>query len=563
MKKLRLGDLLQQHQVISAEQLSKSLSEQQASGRRLGNILIERGLIDETRLLKFIAAQLHIKFWELNNYRFNAEVIKHIPETVARRYHAIPLEKHDNYYLVAMADPTDLAGIDELSRQLKLSIKIVVAREADILRIIDEVFRRTDEIISLAGELEEKIGTLKIYEDLEDTEKEAPILKLLYSIFEDAIQVNASDIHIEPDQEKIRIRLRVDGILHEQVIEGQSILAALGLRIKLMAQLNISERRLPQDGRFSIKVKEKNIDVRVATMPVQGGEALVMRLLDQSQRVLKLEQLGVPVNLLPVLRSQLRKPHGMILVTGPTGSGKTTTLYAGLSELNVASKKIVTIEDPVEYKFNRVNQVQVQSNIDLSFSKILRSVLRHDPDIIMVGEIRDEETATIALRAALTGHLVLTTLHTNNAISSPARLLEMGVAPYLVASALSLVVAQRLVKRVCRSCQQVYRPTTSDLIILDKLMGTSANGIHFLQGKGCEQCYMTGYRGRIGVYEILEMNEPMTQGLRNQDTNLFVQSAKQNKLYRSLAHWALDYACEGITSLAEVFRLIHQVEDET
>lgn len=562
LKKVRLGDLLLKHEVLSHEQIEHALKAQKESGMRLGNTLVDLGLIDETKLLEFLAQQLDINFVELSNYKINTKIIKCIPETLARRFRAAPIDCDNGTYLLAMVDPTDVIAFDELIKHLPGPVEIVVVREHALLKMLDEVFRRTDDIASMADALTEEIGDVNVIEEAQAQGEDAPILKLLYSIFEDAIQINASDIHIEPDKDLIRIRHRVDGVLSEQIIKGKSILSALILRLKLMAKLNISERRLPQDGRFALQIKNRKIDVRIATMPVEGGEAVVMRLFDQSLALMNFDTLGMPVPIREKIENALKQNFGMILVTGPTGSGKSTTLYAALEALNSAEKKIITVEDPIEYVFERINQVQVQPKIGLSFSRVLRTALRHDPDIIMVGEIRDEETATIALRAAITGHMVLTTLHTNNAISSPGRLLEMGVPGYLVASALKVVIAQRLIRRLCTSCAQPYKPTEQETHILNHLMGSNTQGMHFLEGKGCAHCHMSGYKGRIGVYEILEMNPKILAALRHNDMHTYVIEAQKTPLYRDLIHWGLDYACMGLTSIHEVFRLTQDVEDE-
>jgi MSHA biogenesis protein MshE len=562
LKKVKLGDLLLKHEVLSVDEIDAALKAQKASGMKLGNTLVELGLIGETKLLQFLAQQLDISFVELNHYKFDANVVKLIPETIARRYRAVVIDKPLGHYMLAMVDPTDVIAFDEISKRLDGPIEIVVVREIDLLKMLDEVFRRTDDIATIADALKEEIGDINVIDVGHEEGQDAPILKLLYSIFEDAVQIHASDIHIEPDEDLIRIRHRVDGVLSEQIIKGKSILSALILRLKLMAKLNISQRRLPQDGRFAIQVNHRTIDVRIATMPVESGEAVVMRLFDQSSGLMSFDELGMPLLIVEKVKKILQSSHGMVLVTGPTGSGKSTTLYAALEELNTAKKKIITVEDPIEYTFSRINQVQVHPKIGLNFSNVLRTALRHDPDIIMVGEIRDEETATIAARAAITGHLVLSTLHTNNAISSPGRLLEMGVPGYLVASALRLVVAQRLIRRLCLSCQTPYRPTEQETLLLNEILGADTQGMHFLAGKGCSQCNMTGYKGRIGIYEVLEMNSSMLQALRQNDMEKFEVYGKKTPLYRNLIHWGLDYACMGLTSIQEVFRLIQDVDDE-
>jgi MSHA biogenesis protein MshE len=382
------------------------------------------------------------------------------------------------------------------------------------------------------------------------------VVKLLQTIFEDAVQARSSDIHIEPDETVVRIRQRVDGVLQEQVMKEKRVNAALVLRLKLMAGLNISEKRMPQDGRFNIRVKGRSIDVRVSTMPVQYGESVVMRLLDQSEGNLDLESTGMPPEILARFRRMIKKPHGMILVTGPTGSGKTTTLYGALTELNRPEVKIITAEDPVEYRLPRITQVQVNPKIGLEFANVLRAALRQDPDVILVGEMRDHETVEIGLRAAMTGHLVLSTLHTNDSISSAMRLIDMGAEPFLVASSLLGVMAQRLVRRICDNCREPLEPTEQqriwlsgfDLDPLDLEAG-------FMHGKGCYQCSNTGYKGRVGVYELLEMNEPMLDALRRQDVSDFTRAARKRDGFRPLGMCAMDYALQGVTSLEEVARV--------
>ncbi len=555
IKKLRLGDLLLENKIITTTQLEKALRQQQGSGKKLGDVLIELGYLKENDLVMFLAKQLNIPFLELSSYKIKPEVIRELPEALARRLKAIPLDRIKDGFLVAMTDPTDIVGYDEIARKLKRNIRVVIVRESELSRIIDEVYRRTEEIASLVGELEQEIAFSGVINETEDEAHDAPIKKLMYSIFEDAVQVNASDIHIEPAEDGLRIRLRVDGVLQEQVMQGRNIISALILKLKLISKLNISERRLPQDGRFTIRVKDKKIDVRIATMPVQNGESVVMRLLDQSTGLLHFEELGMESQYIKHIRAHLQRPHGMILVTGPTGSGKSTTLYTALSEINSEEKKIITVEDPVEYAFDRINQIQVQPKIGLTFATILRSVLRHDPDVIMVGEIRDEETGQIALRAAMTGHLVLSTLHTNDAKSAILRLLDMGIAPYLASSAIHLVIAQRLARRVCTRCTETYHPNHEEIKMLNSMGLKVEENVRFVIGKGCTHCGMRGYKGRIGVYEFLEMSDSMIDALQNNDLKTYNQLVNKNPLFRPLAHSALEYAKKGIISLPEVSRL--------
>ncbi|MBP6781384.1 MAG: type II/IV secretion system protein, partial [Ottowia sp.] len=420
------------------------------------------------------------------------------------------------------------------------------------------------EIAWIAGELE---GELKDSDfDLSklgaDSNTEAPVVRLLQTLFEDAVQMKASDIHIEPDEGVVRIRQRIDGVLSEQVMKEARVASALVMRLKIMSGLDISEKRLPQDGRFNIRVKGHNIDVRVSTMPVQYGESVVMRLLDQTGGVSTLEASGMPPDMLVRFRRLLQRPFGLVLVTGPTGSGKTTTLYAGLAELNSPEKKIITVEDPVEYRLPRINQVQVNAKIDLSFARVLRAALRQDPDIVLIGEMRDQETAEIGLRAALTGHLVLSTLHTNDALTSAMRLIDMGVEPFLVATALNAVLAQRLIRRVCRNCAEEHEADMRQLPWLENLHGGSLAGRRFMRGRGCHQCHNSGYSGRIGVYELLELDEPLIAALRRGDPQGFAEAARQQPHYRPLAACALDYALEGLTSVDEVLKVCATLADE-
>ena len=384
---------------------------------------------------------------------------------------------------------------------------------------------------------------------------EATVVKLLRMIFEDAVQVHASDIHIEPDEKVLRIRQRIDGVLHETDLNEVGIAPALVLRLKLMSGLNISEKRLPQDGRFKIRARGHDVDVRISTLPIQNGESVVMRLLDQTSGLLNLNDVGMPPQILEKFRRELHRPHGLILVTGPTGSGKTTTLYGALSELNEPGTKIITAEDPVEFRLPRVSQVQINSAIGLDFSRVLRACLRQDPDIILVGEMRDKETCEIGLRGAITGHLVLTTLHTNDAVSSALRLMDMGAPGYLVAAALRVVIAQRLVRRICPDCKEEYIPDESDRRFIDDVIGPGASQHVFYHGRGCQTCNYTGYKGRIGVFEILDLKGEMMDALRAEDTERFSRAANADPDYVPLAHMAYDYALQGITSLDEVLRL--------
>ncbi|WP_250656579.1 GspE/PulE family protein [Alkalimarinus coralli] len=564
-KKIRIGDLLVQNEVISEDQLMTALKEQKTSGRKLGNTLIDLGYVDEDNLLNFLSQQLGIPFVQLRHYQFDDALIKKLPENHARRFRALVLDEQQGELLVGMTDPMDIFAYDELGRILKQPIRQAVVRESELLNTLDLVYRRTEEISHLAEELEDELG-----DDAFDLaaltatgdDNEAPVVKLLQSIFEDAVQARASDIHIEPDESVVRIRQRIDGVLQEHVMKEKRINAALVLRLKLMSGLNISEKRIPQDGRFNIRVKGRSVDVRLSTMPVQYGESVVMRLLDQTDGMLSLRSLGMPDLVLERFRIAVSRPHGMVLVTGPTGSGKTTTLYGALSELNKPEVKIITAEDPVEYRLPRITQVQVNSKVGLDFSTVLRASLRQDPDVILVGEMRDKETAEIGLRAAMTGHLVLSTLHTNDSVSSAMRLTDMGAEPYLVASSLLGVLAQRLIRKLCDNCKQPYQPTDQEKIWLQAMVHSGAHvPSEFTRGAGCYQCSNTGYKGRIGVYEWLEMDEGMLDALRRNSPSEFTTAAKKSRYYQPLEECALEYAKQGITSLDEVFRISATQED--
>ncbi|WP_334048879.1 GspE/PulE family protein [Alteromonas gracilis] len=555
--KMRLGDLLVHEAIISSEQLHEALASQRMSGRKLGDTLIDLGFISEHQLLRFLAQQLNIPFLDITQRRIDPEQAQLIPETYARRYRALVLEANDDEVLIGMSDPTDLGGLDQLGPLVApRNIELAVVQETQMLEAFDSVYRRTQDIASFAEKLGEEYADEADFElsALDENTSDATVVKLLHSIFEDAVQVRASDIHIEPDEKILRIRQRVDGVLQENTLDQVKIASALVLRLKLMSGLDISEKRIPQDGRFNIKVKGHTIDVRLSTMPVANGEAVVMRLLDQSAGLLTLDQTGMPAAMAEKFRAAINRPHGMILVTGPTGSGKTTTLYGALSELNKPDLKIITAEDPIEYRLPRINQVQVNNKIGLDFAAILRTTLRQDPDIIMVGEMRDQETVEIGLRGALTGHLVLSTLHTNDSVTSAIRLIDMGAAPYLVATSLRGVLAQRLVRRVCENCKAERPPTVQEQAWVRFLKPELANA-SFYKGRGCNSCNHTGYKGRIGVFEFLEMNEDMMEALRDDNTQGFVDATKANKDFIPLSHMALDYAAEGKTSLYEVFKV--------
>jgi len=562
--KMRLGDLLVHEHIITNEQLMQALNSQKSTGRKLGDTLIDLGHIGERQLLEFLAQQLNVPFLDISQRRIPNEVALLLPEVHARRLRALIIEDQGDSVLLGMSDPADLSGLDQLERMLApKKLKLAVVMESQLYDAFDGLYRRTADIESFASQLEEEYEQTTDFDlssSFLDDSGDATVGKLLQSVFEDAVQMRASDIHIEPDEDLLRIRQRIDGVLQENILKENKIASAMVLRLKLMAGLDISEKRLPQDGRFNLQIKGHNIDVRMSTMPVQHGESVVMRLLDQSAGLLSLDQTGMPADLVARVRHQITRPHGMVLVTGPTGSGKTTTLYGALSELNQSSKKIITVEDPVEYRLPRINQVQVAPKIDLNFSTVLRTALRQDPDIIMVGEMRDHETVEIGLRGALTGHLVLSTLHTNDAITSALRLIDMGAAGFLVGSSLRAVIAQRLVRKICEHCCEDHTPEEQEMMWLTHLAGEQAKTITYKRGRGCQSCQYTGYKGRIGVFELLEMNAPMMAALKRNDTEAFTELSKANPTFTPLAQAAFNYAKQGVISVEEVLRLVDTMD---
>jgi MSHA biogenesis protein MshE len=562
-KKIRVGDLLVEKGLITDAQLMDALAEQKRTGKKIGRVLTDLNFVSEEKLLSCLSDYFHYPYVDLNRYRIQADVVRILPETYARRYRCIVLAEQPEGVLIGLSDPTDLMVIDDLQRQLKRPVLPAFISEDNLLTTLDSIYRRQDEIASIAGELEGELSE----SDFDITElgsgsdsSEAPVVRLLQSIFEDAVQVKASDIHIEPEESQLRIRMRIDGDLQEQVMKERRIASALVSRLKIMSGLDISEKRIPQDGRFNIRIKNKSIDVRLSTMPVQFGESVVMRLLDQTGGILNLDSLGMPKDIQERFNYLIERPHGMVLVTGPTGSGKTTTLYGALTILNTKERKIITAEDPIEYRLPRVNQVQVNPKVGLEFSTVLRAALRQDPDVILVGEMRDHETAEIGLRAAMTGHMVLSTLHTNDSISTAMRLLDMGVDNYLVASSLRAVMAQRLVKRLCDHCQESYQPEEQEKAWIMSMAEDSILA-SYKKGRGCHHCNNTGYSGRIGIYELLEMDEAMISAMRRNSADEFASAAKRHPRFRPLELCALDYARQGITSLDEVFRVSASLGD--
>jgi MSHA biogenesis protein MshE len=564
-QRFRLGDLLVQDALISTEQLEQALAEQRSSGRKLGQVLIDHGWITEAQIAKAVARQLRAPYIDLVHFPIRPELAQTLPEAHARRLHAIVLEDTPSGLMVGMADPTDIYAYDEIARLLKRNVDMAVVTDSHLQAALDRVYHSKQEIEGLARELTTKLASLET--DLGDllgmdttSNEDAPVVRLLYSVFEQALRLRASDIHIEPQEKQLRIRFRIDGVLHVQTEADAKIASAVALRLKLMSGLDISEKRLPQDGRFAVRLKDGNVDVRISTLPSQHGESVVMRLLSQSAGMLDLDRLKLPPAMRDAFYRAIDKPSGLILVTGPTGSGKTTTLYGALNALNSTERKIITVEDPVEYRLPGLNQVQVMEKIELTFEKVLRSALRQDPDVILVGEMRDRETAEIGMRAAMTGHLVLSTLHTNDSISTPARLMDMGVPAWMVAMSLQMVVAQRLVRTICANCSAPHTPTDQEVAMLHRLAGPDADLSRLRKGKGCPECSQTGFRGRTGVYEFLEMTLPLIDAITAPQAGLFTQKAREQMAGQTLRRDAVRLVMEGLTTVDEAMRVSAEID---
>jgi MSHA biogenesis protein MshE len=563
-EKVRLGELLVKQKLISQDQLKFALEQQKRNGRKLGRVLVDNAFATEENISEALAEQLNIHYINLKKFHIKIEMVRLLPELQARRFRAIVLEERNQMLTVGMADPTDLAAFDEISRILKREIDVAVVTEGQLLESIDRGYRRTEEISGLARELSEDIG--EAYVDFGAMSatvgaEEAPVVKLLQSMFDDATQIRASDIHIEPQEGRVMIRFRIDGVLHLQTEADSKIAPALALRLKLMSGLDISEKRLPQDGRFQVRAREQRVDVRIATCPTQNGEAVVMRLLRQDGGMVSLDKLGMPPAMLNRFREIIRRNSGLILVTGPTGSGKTTTLYSALSEINTLDQKIITVEDPVEYRMPGINQVQVNEKIDLTFTRVLRSALRQDPDVILVGEMRDPETAQIGLRAAMTGHLVFSTLHTRDAAGTLFRLVDMGTPRYIVTSSVQAIIAQRLIRTVCPSCNEPHIPTAQEAEWLEAEGVTPDQYSGLEHGRGCSHCNNTGYRGRTGVYEMLEMSSEMVDAAAHENASHFMETANKHLHGKTIMFHALEQMKRGHTTVTEVMRISNQVED--
>jgi type IV pilus assembly protein PilB len=553
LKKIRLGDLLIEKGLLNEAQLKVALNEQKKHGKKLGETLVDLGYVDEDTLLEVVSEQLGITKISVNQIEFSEELKSIIPDNVARRLNVLPVKLDKNILHIATNDPTNVFNIDEVARITRKDLEISVISLDDYLKAFDKIYGSEDKLFKIAESVERSILEMGSDEKfLENVAENSPAVSLVDAIISKAVGEKASDIHIEPDEENLRIRFRVDGILHEVVILNRILHPAIISRIKIMSNMNIAEKRVPQDGRFKIKINFKDIDFRVSTLPTSYGEKIVMRVLDRSKAMLELKNIGMDNHSLEVYQSIVEKPYGIILISGPTGSGKTTTLYATLNQLNSIDKNIVTVEDPIEYNFKLINQVQVDEAAEVTFASALRSILRQDPDIIMVGEIRDKETAEISIQASLTGHLVLSTIHTNDAISSVTRLVDMGIEPFLVSTSVIGLIGQRLVRKVCSNCKTEYTPENE---LLDRIGYDLNSQIKFVRGEGCPECHYTGYSGRIGIYEVLKVDSKIRELINKNASIDIIKDYAINNGFRTMYQSGMLLAKAGITTLEEVMRV--------
>ncbi len=557
-----LGEILAGECGVPREKIDEALLQQQQSERLLGEILVGMKVLSAGDLARALALQHGLPFLEsLAGDHANGELLDLVPIGFAKEYRLFPMARENGRIRVAVADPTDSRPINDLAALTRQIVEIAVAAPEEILRAINRSYEHH------AGEAQEFIediegggeGLARNLEpaDLLDASDEAPIIRFVNSLITQAYKERASDIHIEPFESELIARYRIDGILYEVLRPPHKAQASITSRIKIMSGLNIAEKRLPQDGRFRMRIAGKDVDVRVSTLPTAFGERVVLRLLDKTSNVLSLEDVGMGDELLQQVHQMINKSHGIFLVTGPTGSGKTTTLYAALTRLNSREKNIITVEDPIEYQLPGVGQIQVNAKINLTFAAGLRSILRQDPDIIMVGEIRDGETAEIAVQSALTGHMVFSTLHTNDSAGALTRLVEMGIEPFLAASSIVGILAQRLVRRICPNCREEYRPSP-ELLREMGLANAVPAGAAFYRGAGCSQCMDIGYRGRTGIYELLPMDDQVRDLLLQNRDAASIRTAATKKGMKTLREAGLALALKGETSIEEVLRVTQE-----
>ena len=554
-----LGKLLVDAGLLTEEDCQKALSVRTERGQDLARILMDDSLVSETDLVATLARHLKLEFVDLSEYPVDPAAARLIGDSMARRYLALPIGWYEGRLIVAMADPSNVFAVDDIRTVTGAEIRIAVATGGSVLAAIGRFHRVDSEAEDVSAEAASTFESEADLSTVREITQDSPIVKLVNLLITQAINDRASDIHIEPGEDDVRVRYRIDGVLHEVMRPPKRIQSGIVSRLKVMADINIAERRIPQDGRITTVIDGRHVDLRVATLPTVHGEKVVMRVLDKSTALLRLSDLGfLPDNMVRYEESY-RKPYGTILVTGPTGSGKSTTLYATLNILNEESKNVITVEDPVEYQLPGINQVQVNSKAGMTFAAALRSILRSDPDIVLVGEIRDRETAVIAIEAALTGHLVLSTLHTNDAASTPQRLIEMGVEPFLVGSAIDCVVAQRLARRLCEKCKKAYKPEAGELVALGwdvERLGEIDSSTQIFRSHGCGACGGTGYHGRFAVHEVLPVSEEVERLIveRGHSDELRKLAIGQGML--TLRQAGLVEVARGVTTVEEILRVV-------
>jgi type IV pilus assembly protein PilB len=555
-KPKQLGQILLEQGLLTEEQLNRALEQHRNTPKSLGRVLIDLGYIRERDLVRALAEQVGLEFVDLTEARIDAGVAALVPEAIARRYRALPIGERDGKLLVAMSDPANMYALDDIRTITGRDVLPLVATSNDVEQAIAKFSNMGDQVEALATEVVEAMEADADLIDVEAAIEDAPIVKLVQAIMTQAVADRASDVHIEPTEKDVRVRFRVDGVLHEVMHSPKSIQNGLISRLKVMADLNIAEKRVPQDGRISMRVNTKQLDLRLATLPTVFGEKIVIRILDKSNALLQLSDLGLGDEASARYERAYRKPYGAILVTGPTGSGKSTTLYATLNILNNPDKHIITVEDPVEYRLPGVNQIQVNPKAGLTFASALRSILRADPDIILIGEIRDRETAMIAVESALTGHLVLSSLHTNDAPSAVTRLTEMEVETFLVASAVDAVVAQRLARQLCDKCREAYKPERAELVEAGFTEEQMEEITELYRPAGCSACGNTGYRGRAGLYEVMLMSEEIERLTVERASSDAIRVVAIEQGMKTLREDGLVKAALGRTSIEEIARVV-------
>jgi len=555
-KPKQLGQILLEQGLLTQEQLDRALGEHRATPKSLGRVLIDLGYIRERDLVRALAEQVGLEFVDLAEYQVDPGATTLLPEALARRYRAIPIGERDGKLLVAMSDPANVYALDDIRAMTNRDVQPVVATATDVEQAIQKYGGMGDQVEALASEASSQLDADEGEGDMEAALEDAPIVKLVNAIMTQAVADRASDVHIEPTEKDVRVRYRVDGVLHEVMHSPKNIQNGLISRLKVMADLNIAEKRVPQDGRIGMRVGAKALDLRLATLPTVYGEKIVIRILDKSQALLQLSDLGFHEEAFKRYEESFRKPYGAILVTGPTGSGKSTTLYATLNILNQPDRNIITVEDPVEYRLHGVNQIQVNPKAGLTFASALRSILRADPDIVLIGEIRDRETAMIAIEAALTGHLVLSTLHTNDAAAAVTRLTEMEVETFLVASAVDCVVAQRLARKLCDRCREAYDPDPIELAEAGFAEWRVPEIKELFRPVGCSACSNTGYRGRMGLYEVMPVSEEIERLTVDRASSDQIRSVAIQQGMLTLRDDGLDKAARGLTSIEEIARVV-------